>query len=104
MLALSRTFGLIAVLALAAFTPGCTATELPMAPSALTAGIILYEHANFLGNSAHLTGEVPDLRDFSGPCIKGSDASSRDWNDCVSSVRVAPGWRATLYRGAKYDD
>jgi hypothetical protein len=75
-----------------------------MAPTALTAGIILYEHANFLGNSAHLTGELPDLRDFRGPCIHGDDASSRDWNDCVSSVRVAPGWRATLYRDPHYDD
>ena len=75
-----------------------------MAPTALTAGVVLYEHANFLGNSAHLTADVADLRDFRGPYIQGDDASSRDWNDCVSSVRVAPGWRATLYRGTNYDD
>jgi hypothetical protein len=75
-----------------------------MAPTPFNAGIILYEHANFLGNSAHLTGDVPDLRDFRGPCFKGDDASSRNWNDCVSSVRVAPGWRATLFRGADYHD
>jgi hypothetical protein len=29
---------------------------------------------------------------------------ARDWNDCVSSVKVAPGWRATLYRGTNFDD
>ena len=75
-----------------------------MAPTALTTGVILYEHANFLGNSAHLTADVNDLRNFRGPCIQGDDASSRDWNDCVSSVRVAPGWRATLYRGTNYGD
>ena len=75
-----------------------------MAPTALTSGVILYEHANFLGNSAHLTADISDLREFRGPCIHGDDASSRDWNDCVSSVRVAPGWRATLYRGTNYDD
>jgi len=75
-----------------------------MAPSSLSAGIVLYEHANFLGNSAHLTGDVPDLRDFRGPCFEGDDASSRNWNDCVSSVKVAPGWSATLYRGANYTD
>ena len=76
-----------------------------MAPSSLTAGVILYEHANFLGNSAHLTGDIPDLREFRGPCLEdGGDSSSRDWNDCVSSVRVAPGWRATLYRGTNYND
>ena len=75
-----------------------------MAPTSLTAGIILYEHANFLGNSAHLTADVHDLREFKGPCIHGDDASSRDWNDCVSSVRVAPGWRATLFRSTDFHD
>jgi hypothetical protein len=105
MAAYSRASGLVTVIALAALAHGCTPEELPMAPSSLTAGIILYEHANFLGNSAHLTGDIPDLRDFRGPCLEdGEDSSSRDWNDCVSSVRVAPGWRATLYRGADYHD
>jgi hypothetical protein len=99
-----RASGLITAIALAALAYGCTPTELPMAPTALTAGVILYEHANFLGNSAHLTADIADLRDFRGPCFEGDDASSRDWNDCVSSVRVAPGWRATLYRGANYGD
>jgi hypothetical protein len=76
-----------------------------MAPTALTTGVILYEHANFLGNSAYLTADISDLRDFRGPCIHDSeDASSRNWNDCVSSVRVAPGSRATLYRGTNFRD
>jgi hypothetical protein len=100
----SPASGLITAIVLAVFVNGCTPTELPMAPTALTTGVILYEHANFLGNSAHLTADVPDLRNYRGPCIKGDDASSRDWNDCVSSVRVAPGWRATLYRGPNYRD
>jgi hypothetical protein len=96
---------LITAVALAAIAHGCSPAELPMAPTtSFSAGIILYEHANFLGNSAHLTGEIRDLRDFRGPCIQGDDASSRDWNDCVSSVRVAPGWRATLYRDPDYHD
>jgi hypothetical protein len=104
MAAHSRASGLVTAIALAALAHGCSPTELPMAPTELSAGIILYEHANFLGNSAHVTGAMPDLRDFRGPCLHGDDASSRDWNDCVSSVRVAPGWRATLYRGTNYDD
>jgi hypothetical protein len=104
MAAYSRASGLVTTIALASLAYGCSPEELPMAPSALSAGIILYEHANFLGNSAHLTGDLPDLRDFKGPCIHSDDASSRDWNDCVSSVRVAPGWRATLYRGTDFHD
>ena len=101
----SRASGLVTVIALAALAHGCSPTELPMAPTALTTGVILYEHANFLGNSAHLTADIADLRNFRGPCLHDNgDSSSRDWNDCVSSVRVAPGWRATLYRGSDYRD
>jgi hypothetical protein len=100
----SRAFGLVTAFALVVISSGCSPEELPMAPSSLTAGIVLYEHANFLGNSAHLTADVADLRDFKGPCFDGNDASNRNWNDCVSSVRVAPGWRATLYRGPNYHD
>lgn len=100
----SRASGLLAALVLALSATSCDYTELPMAPTALTAGIVLYEHANFLGNSAHLTGDVPDLRDFRGPCFEGDDASQRNWNDCVSSIKVAPGWRAIVYRGANYHD
>jgi hypothetical protein len=86
--------------------PGCSAPELPMSPSSLTTGIVLYEHANFLSNSAHLTSDIRDLCDFAGPCLHddGNGSVSRDWNDCVSSVRVAPGWRATIYRGPNFDD
>jgi len=100
----SRAYGLVTIIAFATLAQGCSPEELPMAPTPFSAGIILYEHANFLGNSAHLTGDLADLREFRGPCIKGDDASSRDWNDCVSSVRVAPGWRATLYRDPNYHD
>lgn len=105
MAAYSRASGLVTAIALAALAHGCTPAELPMAPTPFTTGVILYEHANFLGNSSHLTADVADLGDFSGPCLHSSDdASSRDWSDCVSSVRVAPGWRATLYRDSNYRD
>ena len=100
----SGASGLVTAIALAALAHGCSPTELPMAPTPFTTGIILYEHANFLGNSAHRTADLADLRNFRGPCFIGDDASSRNWNDCVSSVRVAPGWRATLYRDPNYRD
>lgn len=75
-----------------------------MAPTPFTTRVILYEHANFLGNSARLAADVSDLRDFRGPCFQGDDASSRNWNGCVSSVRVTQRWRATLYRDPNYRD
>ena len=89
---------------------GCEAIpQLPTAPSELSTGIVVYEHANFRGASAHITTDMPDLRDFDGPCEHSSSddygpGEYYDWNDCISSVRVAPGWSATLYRAPDYRD
>jgi hypothetical protein len=97
--------GPMVAICVAAFAIGCADRELPMAPSELATGIIVYEHANFLGNSAHITSDMPDLRDFRGPCVhENEDGVIRDWNDCISSVRVARGWRARLYRASDYRD
>ena len=87
---------------------GCQ-ESLPTAPSTLETGITVYEHADFLGKSAHITSDISDLRDFDGPCEHTSAdqygvSTSHDWNDCISSVRVAPGWRATIYKDTGYRD
>src|ERR1051325_7799958 len=119
--------------------PGCQ-QSLPAGPSELSTGITVYEHANFQGESAHITADTSNLSDFKGPCehsdtdanfqgesahitadtsnlsdfkgpcehsdtdANGVSSSSYDWNDCISSVRIAPGWRATIYRGSGYHD
>lgn len=84
-------------------------TSLPSGPSDLATGITVYEDANYLGRSAHITEDIRDLSDVRGPCEHYiSDGTGGryvyDWNDCISSVRVAPGWRATLYRDDGYRD
>jgi hypothetical protein len=85
------------------FLLACQQT-LPMAPSELEAGIIVYEHADYLGASAHITQDIRDLKAFKGPCVvsdsdsNGVTTTTEVWDDCVSSVRVAPGWWARLYR------
>ena len=77
--------------------------SLPPAPGDLSAGISLYEHANFDGASALIQSSARRLRAFDGPCehtdtdANGSTSTTTDWNDCLSSIRVAPGWRAILY-------
>jgi hypothetical protein len=87
---------------------GCDVAELPTAPSDLTSGVSIYEDANFLGDSALLTTSATDLSDFRGPCEhsetdgSGTTSFSYDWNDCVSSLRLAPGWRAVIYRDTNY--
>ena len=79
--------------------------KLPMGPTDLATGIIIYENADFLGASAHITSDISHLKDFRGPCfytIEGG-AVVNAWDDCVSSVRVAPGWRAILFRDGDFD-
>jgi len=88
----------------------CEVNRLPTAPSELATGIVVYEDANYLGRSAHVTSDIKDLSEVSGPCehyesnAGGGGRYYYDWNDCISSVRVAPGWRATLYRDDNYRD
>ena len=77
-----------------------------MAPSSETfEGVIVYEHIDFQGQSGVLTRDTGNLSDFKGPCEESDgDDIRKTWNDCISSLRVAPGWRATLYRGRNYGD
>ena len=84
--------------------------SLPTAPSELKTGITIYQHADYLGESAHVTADIKDLKDFKGPCerfvsstIPGGAETHYEWDDCISSVRVSPGWRATLYRDDEFD-
>jgi hypothetical protein len=42
--------------------------SLPSGPSDLATGITIYEDANYLGRSAHITEDIRDLRDVRGPC------------------------------------
>jgi Peptidase inhibitor family I36 len=96
-----RTYALALLVGLS----GCEMPELPMAPSDLTSGVSIYEHANYQGNSALLTTGYEDLSEFKGPCVHddGQGSVTLDWNDCVSSIKVARGWRAIIYRDSDYD-
>jgi hypothetical protein len=87
---------------------GCKGS-LPSAPSDLTTGVIIYEHQDYQGQSAHITEDISDLGEFTGPCAhsigSGEDETDDyDWSDCISSVRVAPGWSAIIYDDPDYRD
>jgi hypothetical protein len=91
---------------------GCFGTPdpLPTGPSVLESGITIYLHANALGPSAHLTNDIASLYQVSGgpdDCTPHFSADSvpgylthdyDTWDDCISSVHLAPGWSATLYK------
>lgn len=98
----------VLVVSLLGVLAACEDKKLPSAPSELTRGVTIYEHANFTGASALLTSEVRNLTDYTGPCqhdsynpgtgTGGFTVTTFDWNDCMSSLKIAPGWRATVYR------
>ena len=86
---------------------GCQ-QSLPTAPSDLVEGLIVYEHVDYGGASAHVTRDIEDLNDFKGPCLvfqadQFGGSVTEIWNDCISSIRVAAGWRARLYRHDDFD-
>ena len=97
---------------------GACQKSLPTAPSELAEGLIVYEHDNFRGKSAHVTADIADLEMFNGPCVKHETltlpngnsvtTTTESWDNCMSSVRLASGWRAILhgddnYRGGRLE-
>jgi hypothetical protein len=89
-----------AFLAVTLMLTGCEELpSLPSVPDDLDRGISIYEHANYLGGSAQITTDIGDLKSFTGACGHYGDyGATYDWNDCVSSIHVAPGWRAIVFR------
>ncbi len=69
----------------------------PIGPTPVDQGIIVFMHSGFRGTSQQIAADVGDLGRAQGPCGGDESESARTWNDCISSVRVLPGWGATLY-------
>ena len=88
-----------AIIAFTLMLTGCEEHALPPAPDNLDRGISIYEDANYLGVSAQITSDIRDLKSFTGPCFHDIEYGAiYDWNDCVSSIHVAPAWRAIVFR------
>jgi hypothetical protein len=100
-----------AALVLLSSVPGaCERNTLPSPPAPLTRGVVIFQDANFGGAAAHVTGDLASLRGYGSPCVETADTGddpyfsvgSRTWSNCISSVRVAPGWQAVLYAGNNF--
>ncbi len=78
--------------------PGCGSDLVTLGPTASDQGIVIYIDANFAGSSQSVDVDVTDLANTKGPCSRGGEGEKPTWRECVSSVRVFPGWTATLYR------
>jgi Peptidase inhibitor family I36 len=81
--------------------PGCGSIP-ALGPTPPDQGIVIYVHADFAGPAQALNVDVPDLGKVQGSCSSGAEGEVPTWADCISSVKVLPGWTATLYRDAKY--
>lgn len=88
-----------AVVLLPLLLAGCTDSDLLIiGPTPPDEGIVIFLHADFVGSSLALNVDVRDLTKVQGPCSSGDEGEVPSWGKCVSSVRVLPGWSATLYR------
>ena len=89
-----RLCGIVLVLIAAA----CSDSDFAiLGPTPLDEGIVIYPHANFAGPSQALNVDVRDLDRVEGPCSDGAEGETPSWHECVSSIRVLPGWSATLF-------
>jgi hypothetical protein len=73
-----------------------------LGPTPAGEGIIIYLNADFAGPSQAINVDVPDLGRVQGSCSSGAEGETPHWGDCISSVKVMPGWTATLYRDHDY--
>ena len=90
----TRTALSVALLMLA----GCGTDLSVLGPTPPDQGIVIFMHADYAGSSQAVNVDVHDLTKTEGPCSSGAEGESPTWRNCVSSVRVFPGWSATLYR------
>ena len=73
-----------------------------LGPTPAGEGIVIYMHAGFAGPSQAINVDVADLGRVEGSCSSGAEGETPTWAHCVSSVRVMPGWTATLYEKANF--
>ncbi len=90
----------IAVNALSLAVTSCSSPE-PLGPTPLDQGIVIYLNSGYRGVSQQVGADVVDLEEIEGPC-NPSEGGTGTWNDCISSIRVLPGWGARIYGDKNY--
>ena len=88
----------LAVVIVSLILPACESDLSVLGPTPPDQGIVIFVHADYAGSSQAVNVDVHDLTKTEGPCSSGAEGESPTWRNCVSSVRVFPGWTATLYR------
>jgi hypothetical protein len=91
-----RVIRVLCAAALSLPIPACGGIE-PLGPTPVDQGVIVFMHSGFRGTSQQVGADVTDLTRVEGPCNVSSDGGTGSWNDCISSIRVLPGYYARLY-------
>jgi hypothetical protein len=86
------------LLSLASLIAACESDLIVLGPTPSDEGVVIFLHSDFRGPSQAINVDVPDLGRTEGPCSSGAEGETPTWSECVSSIRVLPGWSATLYR------
>src|SRR4029450_6808579 len=89
---------MLVLLVLALLIPACSESLEILGPTPAGEGITIYLHADYAGPSQAINRDLSDLEKVEGPCTHGGEGEKPTWSDCMSSVRVEPGWSVTLYR------
>ena len=95
---MARALRVGAGVVLSGLLAACESDLIVLGPTPPDQGIVIYVHADFVGASQAVNVDVADLERTEGPCTSGTEGEEPTWDECVSSVRVLPGWSATLYR------
>jgi hypothetical protein len=74
----------------------CGGGPQPLGPTQLDQGVVVFMNSGFRGTSQQVGADVPDLGKAEGPC-SADEGGTGSWNDCISSIRVLPGWSARVY-------
>ena len=88
----------LAIGSIALLVAACEGAE-PIGPTPPDEGVIIYIHAGFVGTSQQVNQDIRNLENVEGPCVVSDESgSTATWNDCISSLRVLPGWQVTVYK------
>ena len=66
----------------------------PTYPSGALEGITIYEHTDYGGSARTIGADERDFLALGGPCMT--------WDNCVSSIKVSPGWSGTIYEDPNF--
>lgn len=76
--------------------PACDHPE-PLGPTPLDQGIVVFIHSDYRGTSQQVGADVTDLTKVEGPCNIGEEGGTGTWDNCISSIRLLPGYYARIY-------